>query len=176
MFKPYSNYHKGLKNEIEKIAKNPKAIFIGQQVQSESFYGLLDNIALDKRTEMPVVEELQLGMSIGLAMEGYLPFSIYQRMDFLPRAADQLINHLNLIKIHSKGLYNPKIILFTTIGLKNTGLQHSKNLIKGLRILCNNIKIYDLNTTLGIKEVFKTIIKSKNSSIIVARQNLFYKN
>ena len=82
MFKPYSNYHKSLKNEIEKIAKNPKAIFIGQQVQSESFYGLLDNIALDKRTEMPVAEELQLGMSIGLAMEGYLPFSIYQRMDF----------------------------------------------------------------------------------------------
>ena len=136
MFKPYSKYHKALKIELEKIAKIKNSIYIGQQVNSEDYYGLLKDISLNKRQEIGVCEDLQLGLSTGLAIEGFLPISIYQRMDFLPRAADQLINHLDLIKAHSRNLYNPKVIIFTTIGQKNTGMQHNKDLVQGFKFLC----------------------------------------
>lgn len=174
MYKPYSNYHKVLKLELEKIAKINKSIFIGQQVHSEDFYNLLKDISLNKRYEMPVAEDLQLGVSVGLALKGYLPISIYQRMDFLPRAADQLINHLNLIETHSRNIYNPKVIIFTTIGLPNTGLQHSKDLIQGLKFLLHNIPVYYLANVKDIKKYFNLAIKSNNSSLLVANQSLFY--
>ena len=76
----------------------------------------------------------------------------------------------------TRGLYNPKVIIFTTVGncKANVGIQHCKNLIKGFRLLCNNIPIYDLKNINDVNKYFKLAIKSENSSILVARQDLFY--
>jgi pyruvate/2-oxoglutarate/acetoin dehydrogenase E1 component len=123
---------------MSRLALLPNTIFLGQQVASETFYGTLKDIPMEKRWEMPVAEDLQMGLSIGLALEGYLPISIYQRMDFLPRAMDQLVNHLNLLPEMSRGLYKPKIIIRTTIGSKSpmdAGPQHSQDLTAMLSVL-----------------------------------------
>ena len=173
----YSAYHLAIEKEREEFAKDEKVMFIGQQTASEDFYGLLKNVLMSKRTEFPVAEELQLGLSIGLAMEGYLPISIYQRMDFLPRACDQLVNHLDLIKELSRGKFNPKVIIFTTIGTNepfDVGLQHNKNLIMGFRAMLKNIAVYDFRTVEDVKSVFNVAKESESSSILVARQELFY--
>jgi pyruvate/2-oxoglutarate/acetoin dehydrogenase E1 component len=126
-----TEYHKAICEEMNILARDNKVIFLGQQVASENFYGTLEDIPLSKRIEMPVAEEMQTGLSIGLALEGFLPVSIYQRMDFLPRACDQLVNHLNLIPEMSRGLFKPKVIIRTTIGSKfplDVGPQHRQDL------------------------------------------------
>ena len=116
----YSLYHKAIKEEMELFAKDERVLFIGQQIlPPDDFYGTLKDISKEKRTEFPVAEELQMGASLGLSLEGYLPISIFQRMDFLPRACDALINHLNLLPELSRGLFIPKIIIRTTIGSKS---------------------------------------------------------
>ena len=55
------------------VAEDTKVLFLGQQVASENFYGTLEEIPLERRLEMPVAEELQMGMSIGMSLLGYLP-------------------------------------------------------------------------------------------------------
>ena len=39
-----------------------------------------------------------MGMSIGLALNGYIPITCFPRFDFLILAFNQLVNHLDKIK------------------------------------------------------------------------------
>jgi pyruvate/2-oxoglutarate/acetoin dehydrogenase E1 component len=169
-------YKQALKEEMEILCANPKVIFLGQQVGAEDFYGTLSDIHPERRLEMPVAEELQMGLSIGLALEGYLPVSIYQRMDFLPRACDQLVNHLDLIKEASQGRFNPKVIIRTTIGSRfplDTGPQHSKDLTLGFLYLLPSIDIHKVKTVEQIHLAYKFARESENSSMIIEDQQFY---
>ncbi|KKM57903.1 hypothetical protein LCGC14_1550190 [marine sediment metagenome] len=173
----YSKYHQAIKEEMEEFAKDSKVMFIGQQVKSEDFYNTLKDVSVSKRTEMPVAEELQMGLSIGLALEGFLPISIYQRMDFLPRACDQLVNHLDLIPFLSRGKFHPKIIIRSTIGTNkpfDVGLQHNKDLIEGFKALLKTIPIYDVKTEEDVKIAYNIARTQDTSIIIIERQELYY--
>jgi pyruvate/2-oxoglutarate/acetoin dehydrogenase E1 component len=79
------------------LAQNPKSIFIGQSVEypGNLIYKTINHINKKKRLEIPVFEDVQMGMSIGLALEGFLPISTYPRFDFLLLAFNQMINHLD---------------------------------------------------------------------------------
>jgi pyruvate/2-oxoglutarate/acetoin dehydrogenase E1 component len=172
-----NKYLKALIDECTELAKLPNTIFLGQQVAKEisDFYGILVNVPAKKRVEMPVAEELQMGISLGLALEGYLPISIFQRMDFLPRAADQLINHLDLTEDLSRGLYKPKVLIITTVGSMtplNVGLQHNKNLSRGFKHLLKNINVYELKNDRDVHKYFTKAKKSKTSSTLVFFQDL----
>ena len=171
-----SIYHKTICEEMQKFAEDQKVIFLGQQVASEDFYGTLKNVSLSKRMEMPVAEELQMGLSIGLAMEGYLPISIYQRMDFIPRSADQLINHLNIMNSMTRGKFNPKVIIRTTIGSKtpfNVGPQHSQDLSD----MCMSIlhfPVAKVNTVEEVKEAYALARTINGPILIIESQELYY--
>lgn len=170
-----TEYLKAIKEEMELFAKNDKVIFLGQQVGAETFYGTLQGIDKSKRIEMPVAEELQMGMSIGLALEGYLPISIYQRMDFLPRACDQIVNHLDLIRDLSCNKFNPKVIIRTTIGSTypmDVGKQHNKDLIK----MFDNVvhfPIIKVRTPKEVHEAYQLARDIKGPIMIVEEQDLY---
>lgn len=170
-------YYKQICKEMEKLGKIKNTILLGQQCGGKmDFYGTLKNVPQNKRLEMPVAEEMQLGMSLGLALEGYLPISIYQRMDFLPRACDQLVNHLDLISRLSEGKFNPKVIIRTTIGSNkplDVGLQHNKNLVEGFRFLLRTIPVLNPQTASEIHNAYSWAIKSRLSVIIVENQDLY---
>jgi pyruvate/2-oxoglutarate/acetoin dehydrogenase E1 component len=116
---------------------------------------------------MPVAEELQMGMSIGLSLEGYLPISCYPRMDFLPRAMDQIVNHLDLLEDLSKGLFMPKVIIRTSIGLESAGLQHNKNLRAEFNYICKMpVRYYGYGD-------YKVAYHCDRSMMISERQELY---
>jgi pyruvate/2-oxoglutarate/acetoin dehydrogenase E1 component len=170
-----NDYHIEIKSQMEQFATDPKVLFLGQQVLSEDFYDLLTNIPIHCRREMPVAEDMQLGLSIGLALEGYLPISIYQRMDFLPRAMDQLVNHLNLIAQLSRNIFTPKVIIFTTIGTKkplDVGLQHSGDLTELMKKACN-FPVFLLTNKDEATGAFNFARYSGGSTMIIAKQELF---
>ena len=171
-------YLHAIKEEMEIFAKDEKVIFLGQQVGAETFYGTLQGIDKSKRIEMPVAEELQMGMSIGMALEGYLPISIYQRMDFLPRACDQIVNHLDLIRELSCNKFNPKVIIRTTIGNTypmDVGKQHNKNLVemfaKGI-----HFPILTPKTPFEVHEAYQLARDIKSSIMIVEEQDLYHES
>jgi len=131
-------YRKAIREEMKILGKMKNTIFLGQQVGVTNFYGTLNDVSMKKRIELPVAEEMQMGLSIGLSLEGYLPISIYQRMDFLPRAMDQIVNHLDKLEEMSCGIYKPKVIIRTTIGTRkpfDCGCQHSQDLTKAFEKL-----------------------------------------
>lgn len=171
-----TEYKRLITEKMHWFASNPKVIFLGQQVGVEDFYGTLKGIPEARRLEMPVAEELQLGMSIGMALEGYLPISIFQRIDFLPRACDQLVNHLDLIKELSDGKFNPKVIIRTTVGSTaplDVGLQHNKDLCEGFSKLLRNIKLYPVKTIDEVNNAYNKAYYGEDSIIIVEYQDCY---
>ena len=171
-----SQYHITIRENFESLAKIDNVKYIGQQTASESYYGFLKNVSLDKRMEFPIAEELQMSFCLGLSLEGFLPICIYQRMDFIPRAMDSLVNHLDIFSELSRGKFNPKMIIFTTIGSTkplDVGLQHNKNLVKSLEASLRNIRVHYCLNIGDVNHAFIKAKESSTSSIIVVEQDLF---
>ena len=83
-----------------------------------------------KKIEMPVFEDVQMGLSLGMALNGYVPISCFPRFDFLILACNQLLNHLDKIQKMSKNQFLPKVIIRTSIGSKKPldgGPQHTQD-------------------------------------------------
>ena len=49
----------------------------------------------DQLVELPVAEEMQMGMSLGLALDGKVPISIFPRWNFLLCGMNQLVYHID---------------------------------------------------------------------------------
>ena len=77
-------YIKEIIKSMEYLAKDKKSIFIGQSVKysGNSIYNTLKTIPDNKKIEVPVFEDVQMGLSTGLAMQGFLPITCYPRFDF----------------------------------------------------------------------------------------------
>ena len=126
------------------LGQQPDTLFLGQGVaypgakMSESF----DGVPAEKRIEMPVAEQLQLGISIGLALEGFVPISVFPRINFLLCAMDMLVNHLDKLPIYSD--YRPKVIIRTAVGSRqplDAGPQHTGDFTYALSRMLETVKI-----------------------------------
>ena len=120
--------------------------FIGQTVEypGSPMFKSLKEVSMVQRKEMPVFENTQLGMSIGMTLNGIKVCSIFPRIDFLICAVDQLVNHLDKIKAMSKSEFEPAIIIRTQLG--NTkpldpGPQHRGDYTEGLKKMLKNVKV-----------------------------------
>lgn len=140
------DYKNECKKAMKMLNKDPRVIFLGQTVKYDGspMFKSLEDVDYDKKIELPIIEDTQMGMSIGLALEGYIPVSIYPRFDFLICAVNQLINHLDKIEEMSKGEFHAGVIIRTQIG--NTkplhpGCQHCGDYTNELSNMCKNILI-----------------------------------
>lgn len=156
---------------IEMLSKDKRVIFLGQNmVYDGNLYGTMSNIPKDKMIEMPIAEDMQMGISIGLAMQGYIPVTIYERMDFLLLAFNQLINHLDKIEEMSRGEFKPIVIIRTIVGPKkplNPGLQHSQDYTEMLKIGLTNINVVKLEDSSTIIEEYTKALNSNKSTVII---------
>ena len=139
-------YQENVIKAMEMLSKEKNAIFIGQTIiyGGSPMFPSCDKVPMDKRVELPVFEDTQMGMSIGLALEGFLPISIFPRIDFLLCATNQLINHLDKVEEMSKGEFKPGVIIRTQIGNKGPlypGPQHCGDYTAGLKKLCKHIAV-----------------------------------
>ncbi len=105
-------YFSELKRSMEYLAKQKKTLFIGQAVQypGTAMYKTLSAISKTKKLELPVAEEMQMGVTLGMALNGLIPVSIYPRWNFLLLAVNQLINHIDKIN-DTLGLVSVSIII-----------------------------------------------------------------
>ena len=114
---------------MEYLAEDPTTVFIGQAVAcpGTAMSNTLKEISNDRKVELPVDEDMQMGMTNGLALQGKLPVSIFPRWNFLLLATNQLVNHLDKFGDMSAGGYRPKAIIRTSIGSQrplHPGHQH----------------------------------------------------
>lgn len=153
-----------IKKSMALLAAHPKTLFIGQSVAypGNAIYTSLKDIDQKKKIEMPVFEDTQMGMSIGLAFEGYIPVSIFPRFNFLILALNQLINHLDKIPDISEGKIRPQVIIKTMVGSVrplDPGIQHKSNFVKAFREMTDNIIIEDLTEPEMIYPAYKRALE-----------------
>lgn len=165
-------YESEIKKAMDMLGKEKNTIFIGQQIiySGSIMSKSLIDISSSKKIELPIMEDCQMGMSIGLSLEGYLPVSIYPRMDFLILAMNQMVNHLDKIASMSRGRFEPKVIVRTAIGSTKPlypGLQHCSDYTDGLQRMLKNVsvkKIWYANQVMGF---YRDALKSENSTILI---------
>lgn len=120
-----------------RLGNNPKARFIGYGLQKGRALGTLKNISAEQIIEMPVAENLMMGMAIGLSIKGYLPIVFIERMDFLLNALDAIVNHLDKIDTLSGGEFKPACVIRCVVGNKNkplyTGATHVQDFSSSLK-------------------------------------------
>jgi len=144
-------------------------VFLGQNIKYGScIYGTMSD--LSHRIEMPIAEDMQMGISIGLSLNGFLPVSVYERMDFLLLALNQLVNHLDKIETMSNGIFKPKVIIRTIVGSKkplNPGLQHSQDHTDMLRVCLSNVNVVKLVNASDVMKGYRDAVSSDKSTVIV---------
>jgi len=169
------NYFDELERSMKMLAEDGY-IFIGQSVKypGNVIHKTLDHVNF--MIEMPVAEDMQMGMSIGLSIQGVKVVSIFPRMDFLICAMNQLVNHLDKLSDLSHGVFKPKVIIRTMVGSKtplDAGLQHTGNYIKMLEAGLKNVDVFELDDERIICECYKNAMESKRSTILVERGDLY---
>lgn len=172
-------YKDEVTKSMEILYKDKRTLFLGQNTLYDgNMYGTLSTIPKDKIIEMPIAEDMQMGISIGLALQGYIPVTIYERMDFLILAFNQLINHLDKIEQMSKGEFKPIVIIRTIIGPKKPlypGLQHSQDHTKMLIDGLTNINVIKLEKSSDILREYTKALSSNKSTVLIEVRELYDK-
>ena len=156
------------------LAKNNKTIFIGQavEVHGTAMSNTLKKINKKKLLELPVAEEMQMGITIGMSLNGLIPISIFPRWNFLLLAMNQLINHLDKLKVMSNNGFKTKSIIRTSIGSQrplHPQYQHVGDFTNAVKKMCSTIEIIKLNNAKDIYPSYKKALERKDniSTILV---------
>ncbi len=171
-------YFDELTKSMTLLGEDDRTIFLGQGVcyEGHAIFRSLEGVPMRKRIEMPVAEDMQMGISIGLALEGYIPISIYPRMDFLLLAMNQLVNHLDKINKMSHGEFTPKVIIRTMIGSREPldgGIQHTQDYTEGLRSMLDSVIVAKFSHPEQIVPNYKLALNDDNSYIFVEHASLY---
>ncbi|MGD1007806.1 MAG: hypothetical protein ABR980_11315 [Ignavibacteriaceae bacterium] len=173
-------YFDELKRSMEWLAEKQETIFLGQAVEfaGTAMTNTLINVPKSKLLEMPVAEEMQMGITIGMAVNKTIPISIYPRWNFLLLAVNQLVNHLDKLPIYSHGEYVPKIIIRTSIGSVrplNPQIQHTGDFTEAFRLMLKTIEIIRLEEPEQIfHEYKKAFDREDGKSTILVEYGDYY--
>jgi len=153
-----------MKRAMDYLGEQEDTIFLGQAVEYKgtAMTNSLKDIDKNKLLEMPVCEEMQMGITNGLAISGKVPITIYPRWNFLLLTANQMVNHLDRMPIFSHGEYIPKVIIRTSIGSErplHPQAQHVGDFSEGFEKILNNIEVIRLEEP---EDIFPAYFKAYN--------------
>ena len=154
-------------------------LFFGQNMRfgGTSMYHMIKHLPESQRIEVPVFEDIQMGMSIGLALEGKKVCSIFPRMDLLILAINQLINHADRVRLMSDGQFKLKgLIIRSAIGSTwplMPGEQHSGDYCEGIQKMCKEIKVVKLERAEQIYPAYEAAMISDVPTLIVEIPDLY---
>ncbi len=162
------------------LSSKPDTIFLGQSIKysGNAIFNTLVDVPANKKIETPVFEDTQMGMSLGLAMNGFVPITCYPRFDFLILAMNQMVNHLDKIRKMSRNEIKPRVIIRTSIGSKiplNGGPQHTQDYTKIFKEILTEINVVYLKNSKDIFPAFKKAYHNKESySYLIIENGDFY--
>lgn len=152
------------------LAADPRTLFVGQSVvyRGQRLFKTFEAVPMDRRIELPIAEDFQLGFCSGLAMAGYVPVCFYPRLDFLLIAMNQLALHLDAMQHH--------VIIRTAVGSRaplDPGEAHSHDCAAGLRGILKNVVIMEPVTPEALLEAYATALQSRKPALIIERMELY---
>jgi pyruvate/2-oxoglutarate/acetoin dehydrogenase E1 component len=170
-------YRQAVVDAMSMLAEDPWVIFIGQTVRDggAALGATLSHLPAERRVEMPVFENTQMGMSIGLSLTGWVPVSIYPRVNFLLEAVGQLVQHLDKLPEFGNG-YRPKVIIRTAIATPeplDPGPQHLGDYMPTLRTMLRNTVVVDLKSADLIVPCYRIALAHSGSTILVEHLGMY---
>ena len=142
------------------LGGNSDTLFIGQAVEfpGTAMSNTLKDVPKNKLLELPVAEEMQMGMTLGLAMDGNVPISIFPRWNFILYAMNQLINHIDKFNIMTDSNKKIKLIIRTGIGSQrplHPQFQHIGDFSNAIKKMCTSIEVIRLKEAKNIFPAYK---------------------
>ena len=173
-------YFDELKRAMTFLAQDPRTIFIGQAVAvaGTAMTNTLKDVPRDRLIELPVAEEMQMGMTTGMALTGLVPVSIFPRWSFLLCAINQLVNHLDKVQVMSNNGYKTKAIIRTGIGSQrplHPQYQHVGDYTEALRAMCTTIEVIRLEEPSDIFPAYeRALLRDDRRSTILVEYGDYY--
>ena len=173
-------YFDELKRSMDFLGSKKKTLFIGQAVEvpGTAMSNTLKNISKKKLLELPVAEDMQMGMTLGLAMDGNIPISIFPRWNFLLYGVSQLVNHLDKFSVMSGNKLKPKMIIRTGIGSSrplHPQFQHVGDFSDSIQKMCTTIEVIKLKEPRDIYRSYKKAYERKDGkNTILVEYGDFY--
>ena len=173
-------YFDELKRSMDFLGSKKKTLFIGQAVEvpGTAMSNTLKNISKKKLLELPVAEDMQMGMTLGLAMDGNIPISIFPRWNFLLYGVSQLVNHLDKFSVMSGNKLKPKMIIRTGIGSSrplHPQFQHVGDFSDSIQKMCTTIEVIKLKERRDIYRSYKKAYERKDGkNTILVEYGDFY--
>ena len=164
---------------MEWLSNKSNTVFLGQAIKysGHAISSTMLNVPDEKRIELPVFEENQLGLSTGMALVGWVPITCYPRFDFFILSLNQLVNHLDKIKEMSNGDMRPKVIIRVAIGSKvpfDAGPQHTQDHTEAIRRMLTDVDIIELKEADEIFEAFKYAYEREDGRSTLIIENSEY--
>ena len=160
------------------LGQKDNTLFLGQATlfSGHAISGTLTEVPDEKLIELPVMEEVQMGMSTGLSLEGYVPITIYPRFNFMMLAINQLVNHMDKMREMTKDMLIPKVIVRVAVGARKPldgGSQHTQDFTESIKNMLTDVKVVEL---LEPEQIFSTFedAYNRNGSTVVVEWGDFY--
>lgn len=177
----FTPYVDALTDSMSMLMEDPDTIFVGQQIV---YYGnpmskTIEGLPKWRMIETPVMEETQMGMSLGLAMAGYRVVSFYPRWDFLICAMNQLVNHVDKIRLMSDDEWKPRLIIRVGKGSDkplDPGYQHKGNYTEQVKRMLVDTPVINLNSYNKIRDGYEMAMNHDGPIIMVEYPELYYES
>jgi len=174
-------YFDELKRAMEWVAEQPKTFFLGQTVAGPGtfMYSTLKDLPADKTLEMPINESFQMQFSVGLALSGYIPITVYPRQNFLLLATSDMVNMLDKIPAISCDEVIPKMIIRVASGPDSPvhpGHQHVGNYADAFRKMFTSIDVVELEEPEDIFPAYKHAVERKDNKVTLMIEHGNYYN
>ena len=165
-------YKDELIRSMEWLGNRENTLFLGQATafSGHAISGTLTKVPKEKLIELPVMEEVQMGMSIGMSLNKTLPITCYPRFNFMMLAINQLVNHIDKMKEMSKGLLVPKVIVRVAVGARKPldgGSQHTQDFTKSIECMLTDTKLVELTEPDQIFDTFVDAYNRDGSTVVV---------
>ena len=173
-------YFDELKRSMDFLAQDPRTVFMGQAVAEPgtAMTNTLKDVPRDRLIELPVAEEMQMGMATGMALNGLVPVCIFPRWNFLLLAINQLINHLDKVQVMSSDGYRAKVIVRTGIGSQrplHPQHQHIGDFTDAIRAMCTTIDVVRLDEPEDIFPAYqRALLRDDGRSSIIVEYGDYY--
>ncbi len=171
------SYFQELTKAMEMLARHPRAIFMGQSVAypGTAMRNTLLNVPAEKLLELPVAEDMQMGMAIGMSLSGELPICIYPRINFMFLCLNQLVLHLDKLPLYGNG-YKPKVIIRTAVATAkplDPGPQHLGDYSEQFSEMLDTVLVQRLLTPDRIVPEYRAAMEREGSTLLVEYAELY---
>lgn len=165
-------YFDELKRSMEYLASDSRTMFLGQAIGAGGtfMYGTVENVPEEKRLEFPVCEVFQMQFSLGLALNGTVPVTIYPRQNFLMLATSDMANMIDKMPAISDGEVCPHIIIRVAAGTTrpiHPGHQHVGHYAEAFRNLFTTIKVVELHEADDIFPAYQKALEEPGATLLI---------